>query len=146
MKKFSITVDDDLYEIIKKDSLSNKVSKAEVLRRRLVEAYYASAKQEEKVVQRFEEFEKKIIQMTDEKLERINIQGVRNLTYTLANFHLLKLIVRDTICSDMDEENRTKTLREYASYAKALALKVHPVDSLNSKESIVDNILPEHLK
>lgn len=145
MKVFSITVDDSLYEIITKDSIAHNISKSEAVRIKLGEAYHASAKQEEKVVKRFDGFERKLIETIEEKFSKIEASGVRNLTYELVNHHLLKVILRDILFAELPPEEQTKEIRDYVSYAKGLALKIHPVDSLNSKENITSNIFPEHL-
>ena len=146
MKTFSITVEDDLYEIIKKDSASHQTSKSEIIRRRLTEAYHSQAKQEEKVVKAFEVFEKNISETLDKKFSKIEMQNVRSLSYTLSNYHLLKFILRDVLFENIDEVQQMNKVGEYASLAKAFALKVHPVDSLNSKENITSNIFPQHLE
>lgn len=145
MKKFSISVDDGLHEILTRDSLSSGFSKSEIVRVKLVEAYHAQAKQEEKVVKAFEVFERKLIETIEEKFSKIEIQNVRNLSYILSNHHLIKYIFGELIFADLEPEQISAKIRRIVSLSKGAALKTHPVDSLNSKENITSNIFPEHL-
>ncbi|MCK9473356.1 ribbon-helix-helix protein, CopG family [Sulfurimonas sp.] len=145
MKTFSITVEDELYAILNKDSASHQVSKSEIVRRRLTEAYHSQAKQEEKVVKAFDDFKVNISKILEERFEKIDAQNVRSLIYILTNHHLLKLILKDAVFTELDIEEQAKKIREYVSLAKGLGLKVHPVDSFHSKENLADNIFPEHL-
>jgi hypothetical protein len=145
MKVFSITVDDSLYEIITKDSIAHNISKSEAVRIKLGEAYHASAKQEEKVVKKFDGFERKLIETIEEKFSKIETQNVRSLSYILSNHHLIKYIFGELIFADLEPEKISGEIRRIVSLSKSAALKTHPVDSLNSKENITSNIFPEHL-
>lgn len=145
MKKFSISVDDGLYEILTRDSLSSGFSKSEIVRVKLVEAYHAQAKQEEKVVKAFEIFERNILKILEEKFSKIETQNVRNLSYILSNHHLIKYIFGELIFADLEPEQISEKIRRIVSLSKGAALKTHPVDSVNSKENITSNIFPEHL-
>lgn len=146
MKTFSITVEDNIYDAIVKDSVSLNISKAEAVRKRLVEAYLSTEKKEEKIVKRFEEFEKTVHKSIDEKIEKLINHMTRNLSYTLTNHHLIKMIIRDVIHKGLEPDKQVELSKQYLSIAKALGLKIHPVDSLYSKENITSNVLPEHLK
>lgn len=145
MKVFSITIDDSLYEIITKDSIAHNISKSEAVRIKLGEAYHAASKQEEKVVKKFDSFERKLIETIEEKISKIEMQNIRNLSYILSNHHLIKYIFGELVYAKLEPEKISEEIRKIVSQAKALALKTHPVDSLNSKESITSNIFSEHL-
>lgn len=145
-KKITVILDDDLASIVEKDSIVKQLNVSEVLRRRLVEAYYASEKQEEKVVKKFEEFEKKLLAFVEEKFLQSEARDVRNLTYVLSNHHLIKAMIRDAMYSDLTPQEQVAKIRWYVSDAKALALKIHTVDALHAKENIMSNIYPEHLE
>lgn len=145
MKTFSITVEDEMYEIVKRDSASHKVSKSEIVRRRLSEAYHSNAKQEEKLVKTFDIFESKVLKILEDKFEKVDAQNVRNLIYVLTNHHLLKLILKDSVLKDLDMDEQAIKIREYVSLAKGLGLKAHPVDSFHSKENLTANIQSEHM-
>lgn len=146
MKTFSITVEEELYNILNRDSVSHNVSKSEIVRRKLSEAYSSNEEQEEKVVKSFEIFESKVSQILEEKFEKLDKQNVRSLIYVLTNHHLLKLILKDSVLKDLDLDEQTVKIREYVSLAKSLGLKVHPVDSFHSKENLTKNINPQHLE
>jgi len=146
MKTFSITVEDNIYDAIVKDSVTLNISKAEAVRKRLVEAYLSTEKKEEKIVKRFEEFERNIHKYMDEKTDNLNNQVKRNLSYTLTNHHLIKMIIRDVIHKGLESEQQVELSKQYLSIAKALGMKIHPIDSLHSRENIMSNVLPEHLK
>ena len=72
-KKLAFMAEEDLEKIIMKDALSNNVSVAEIIRRRLVDSYHSTQKQEEKVVKRFDEFEQNVYkrQKVENKMMRL---------------------------------------------------------------------------
>lgn len=146
LKTLSFLVDENIYDAIVKDSVSLQISMSEAVRRRLIEAYLSTEKQEEKIVKRFEEFEKTVHKLIDEKNEKLTNHMTRNLSYTLTNHHLIKMIIRDVIHKGLEPDKQVELSKQYLSIAKALGLKIHPVDSLYSKENITSNVLPEHLK
>lgn len=145
MKKITVILDDTLEKIVEKDSLANRLTVSETVRRRLTEAYHSQAKQEEKVVKAFEDFKVNIFKILEEKFEKVDAQNVRSLIYILTNHHLLKLILKDAVLEELNQDEQADKIREYVSLAKGLGLKVHPIDSFHSKENLTSNIRPEHM-
>lgn len=145
MKKITVILDDTLEKIVEKDSLANRLTVSETVRRRLTEAYHSQAKQEEKLVKTFDIFESKVLKILEDKFEKVDAQNVRNLIYVLTNHHLLKLILKDSVLKDLDIDEQAIKIREYVSLAKGLGLKAHPVDSFHSKENLTANIQSEHM-
>lgn len=144
-KKISIVIEDDLDEIIKKDALTNKISIGEAVRRRLVDSYYSNQKQEEKIIKRYDEFERKIEARIEEEFSKLKSMLLRSNLYEITNFHLLKIIIKDSIGKGLSGDEQKNFVRQNLSAAKALTL-FHDVDSINSKERFESNVSEEYLK
>ncbi|MFA6137406.1 MAG: hypothetical protein WC667_04895 [Sulfurimonas sp.] len=142
----SIKLDKDLYEVIINYAASYNITKSEAIRKIiLLKIYDDQKKEKEKIVTTLETFKKELIEYFQEQEQKNFAQSTRNLIYELTNHHLLKMILRDVVCSEMSADDQTETVRQYVSHAKGLAIKTHPIDSINSKENVTQNILQEHL-
>lgn len=139
MKKLSIFIEDDLSKLISNDAISNNVSIAEIIRRKLDDCYYSPQKQEEKIVQRFNEFEHSINTKIDAMENRIMTSITKDIMYSMSNFHYLKFLTIHGFDKSVDD---VKTL---LSLAKSETL-FNPTDSINSKKRFEANIKEEHLK
>lgn len=139
MKTFSITIEDTLYDFVTKESLTGHISKSEVVRRRLVDSYNSTQKQEEKIVKRFDEFE----ESTNERLkmmeEKILSTLTKNIMYSITNFHYLKMLTLHGLNKSVND------VKNLVSMAKSETL-FNPTDSINSKKRFEENISEEHLK
>lgn len=139
MRTFSITIDDDIYDFITKESLIGNISKSEDVRRRLVDSYHSTQKQEEKVVKRFEEFEKSVNQALKLMEDRVLNMGTKNIMYSMTNFHFLKMLSIHGLNKTVGE------VKNLVSLSKSETL-FNPTDSINSKKRFEENISEEHLK
>lgn len=139
MKIFSITIEDDLYDFITKESLTGNISKSEIVRRRLVDSYYSTQKQEEKVVKRFDEFEQNVYKRLEELENKMMSAVTKNIMYSITNFHYLKMLTLHGLNKSVDD------VKKFMSLAKSETL-FNPTDSINSKKRFEENISEEHLK
>ncbi len=144
-KKISIVIEDDLVDIIQKDSLTNKISVGEAIRRKLVDAYYSNQKQEEKIVKKYDEFEVKVEKKIEEEFSKIKSMLLRSNLYEITNLHLIKVLIKDIIGKDLNNEEQKKLIQKYLSAAKSLTL-YHEVDSINTQERFESNVSEEYLK
>lgn len=145
--RISITFDEETFEKIKKDSIRNNTSFAEIVRNISIE-YYSQKNniQEEKLLRKFDELEKNLLSILDNRIENIDQKINRDTSYTLIIYHLVKELIGDLFAGDKSEDERAEKIRHAVSFAKILALKLHPVDSMISKESITSNIKKEYLQ
>jgi hypothetical protein len=139
MKKLSIFIEDDLSKLISNDAISNNVSIAEVIRRRLTDTYYSTQKQEEKIVKRFEEFEHSINTKLETMENKIMSSITKDIMYSMSNFHYLKFLTIHGFDKSVEE------VKNLLSLAKSETL-FNPTDSINSKKRFEANIKEEHLK
>ncbi len=147
MEKLTVRFDEETFEKIKKDSIRNNTSFAEIVRNILIEYYSPSNDiQEEKLLKKFDELEKNILSILDNRIENIDQKISRDTSYTLIVYHLIKELIGDLFAGDKSEDERTEKIRHAISFAKILALKAHPVDSMVSKETITSNIKKEYLQ
>lgn len=139
MKKLSIFIEDDLSKLISNEAISNNVSIAEVIRRRLADSYSSIQKQEEKVVKRFDEFEHNINIKLDAMENRIMKSITKDIMYSISNFHYLKFLTIHGLDKSVDEVRHLLSLAKYETL-------FNPTDSINSKKRFEANIKEEHLK
>lgn len=139
MKKLSIFIEDDLSKLISNDAISNNVSIAEIIRRKLADCYYSPQKQEEKVVKRFDEFEHNINIKIDAMENRVMTSITKDIMYSMSNFHYLKFLTIHGFDKSVDD------VKNLLSLAKSETL-FNPTDSINSKKRFEANIKEEHLK
>lgn len=137
-KKLAFMAEEDLEKIIMKDALSNNVSVAEIIRRRLVDSYHSTQKQEEKVVKRFDEFEQNVYKRLEEIENKMMSAVTKDIMYSITNFHYLKMLTLHGL-------NKTVAdVKNLVSLAKSETL-FNPTDSINSKKDLkkisVKNIL-----
>ena len=138
-RKLAFMAEQDLEEIIVKDALSNHVSVAEMIRRRLVDSYHSTQKQEEKVVKRFDEFEQNVYKRLEEIENKMMSAVTKDIMYSITNFHYLKMLTLHGL-------NKTVAdVKNLVSLAKSETL-FNPTDSINSKKRFEENISEEHLK
>jgi hypothetical protein len=95
MKTFSITIEETLYNLITKDSLTGHISKSEVVKRRLVENYYSTTIQEEKVVKRFDEFEQNVYDRLETMENKMVNIMTKDIMYSITNFHYMKMLTME---------------------------------------------------
>jgi hypothetical protein len=138
-KKIAFMAEEDLEKIIVKDALSNNVSVAEIIRRRLVDSYSSTQKQEEKVVKRFDEFEKNVYNRIDELENKMMSAVTKDIMYSITNFHYLKMLTLHGLNKTVGD------VKNLVSLAKSETL-FNPTDSINSKKRFEENINEEHLK
>ena len=139
MKKMSIFIEDDLDKLIAKEALANNVAVAEIVRRRLVDSFSSTQKQEEKVVKRFDEFEQNIYKRLEEIENKMMSAVTKDIMYSITNFHYLKMLTLHGLNKSVGD------VKNLVSLAKSGTL-FNPTDSINSKKRFEENISEEHLK
>ena len=139
MKKMSIFIEDDLDKLIAKEALANNVAVAEIVRRRLVDSFSTTQKQEEKVVKRFDEFEQNVYIRLEEIENKMMSAVTKDIMYSITNFHYLKMLTLHGLNKSVGD------VKNLVSLAKSETL-FNPTDSINSKKRFEENISEEHLK
>ena len=139
MKKMSIFIEDDLDKLIAKEALANNVAVAEIVRRRLVDSFSSTQKQEEKVVKRFDEFEQNVYKRLEELENKMMSAVTKDIMYSITNFHYLKMLTLHGLNKSVGD------VKNLVSLAKSETL-FNPTDSINSKKRFEENISEEHLK
>ncbi len=141
-KKLTIRLPKELEDTLNKICATNNTSKSEYLRNIIVEHFNESKKAEEKIINRLEKMEQDMNESLERNNERIIKIITRILLYTLANFHLLKLKIRNDLSENMTQETKDKTISVYVSEAKKLTNN-HEVDSLQPRnnKTFFDNVI-----
>ncbi|ABB44087.1 CopG-like DNA-binding [Sulfurimonas denitrificans DSM 1251] len=141
-KKLTMRVPKELEDTLNKICATNNTSKSEYVRNIIVEHLNESKKEEGKIIKRLEKMEQNMNENFDKSNERIIKILTRILLYALANFHLLKLKIRNDLSENMTQETKDKTISVYVSEAKKLTNN-HEVDSLQPKnnKTFFDNVI-----
>lgn len=141
-KKLTMRIPQELEYALNKICAANNTSKSEYVRNIIIEHFNESKKEEEKIIKQIEKMQQDINENLDKNIERIIKIQTRDLLYSITNFHLLKLKIRNDLNENLQQDVKDKTISVYVSEAKKLT-NSHEVDSLIPKnnKTFFDNVI-----